>query len=186
MGFIWGLSGFSLWEAVHMFFWLWWHFDGALSKKQEHKIKIILTNMVLHSVACCTDAGVRSSTTGVEGECFLHRGQNKRIVCYVSVSLVLLPVMHNECPRHALSIEFEYKLTRVSLTWLPRLGPNSICVKASMPLFCLQLGSKPWRQPIERLRYSVVQHLVRGTIHENTKACYVKEYYIKQHLHVLK
>ena len=99
--------------------------------------------MAAHGVACCTDEGVRSSTTGVEAECILHRGQNKRVVCYVSVSLVLLPAMHNEWPRHALSIEFEYKLTGVSLTWLPRLGPNSICVKASVPLFCLQLGSKP-------------------------------------------
>lgn len=72
-----------------------------------------------------------------------HRGENKRVVCYVSVSLVLLPVMHNECPRHALSIESKYKLTRVSLTWLPGLGPNSICVKASVALLGLQLGSKP-------------------------------------------
>lgn len=133
--------------------------------------------VVVHSVACCTDAGVRSSATGVEGECFLHRGQNKRVVCYVSVSLVLLPAMHNECPRHALSIEFEYKLTRVSLTRLPRLGPNSICVKASVPLFRLQLGSKPWKRPIERLTYLVLQHLVKGTIHKNTKAYCIKEEY---------
>ena len=46
--------------------------------------------------------------------------------CYVTVSVVLLPLMHNECLRHALSIEFEYKLMRVSLTWLPP-SPNSIC-----------------------------------------------------------
>lgn len=134
--------------------------------------------MVVHRMACCTDAGVRSSITGVERECFLRRGQNKRVVCYVSVSLVLLPAMHNECPRHALSIEFEYKLTRVFLTWLPRLGPNSICVKASMPLFCLQLGSKPWKQPIERLKYLVLR-LVKLTIHKNTKAYCIKEYNIK-------
>lgn len=44
--------------------------------------------------ACCTDAGVTTSTTGVERECFLHRGQNKRVVCYVSVSLVLLCIMN--------------------------------------------------------------------------------------------
>ena len=125
---------------------------------------------MVHSVACCTDAGVRSSATGVEGECFVHRGQNKRVVCYVSVSLVLLPTMHNECLKHALSIEFEYKLTRVSLTWLPRLGPNSICVKASVPLFCLRLGSKPYKHPIERLTYPVLRHLVKGTIHKNAKA----------------
>lgn len=95
---------------------------GAELKRTQYW-SILLTNMAAHGVACCTEAGVRSSTTGVEAECFLHRGQNKRVVCYVSVSLVLLPAMHNECPRHALSIEFEYKLTRVSLTWLPRTGP---------------------------------------------------------------
>lgn len=125
-------------------------------------------------MAYCTEAGARSGNPGVERERFLHRGQNKRVVCYVSVSLVLLPVMHNECPRHALSIEFEYKLTRVSLTWLPRLGPNSICVKASVPLFCLQLGLKPCKQPKEVLRYSVLQHLTKGTVHKNTKAILYK------------
>lgn len=98
--------------------------------------------MVEHGVACFTDARVRGTTTGVRREHSLHGGQNKRVVCYVSVSLVLLPAMHNECPRHALSIEFEYKLTRVSLTWLPRLGPNSVCVKATMPLFLLQARIK--------------------------------------------
>lgn len=34
-----------------------------------------------------------------------HRVENERRVCYASASLVLLPVMHNECPRHALSIQ---------------------------------------------------------------------------------
>lgn len=34
-----------------------------------------------------------------------HRLENERLVCYASASLVLLPVMHNECPRHALSIQ---------------------------------------------------------------------------------
>lgn len=125
--------------------------------------------VVVHRVACCTDAGVRNSTTGVGRECS-HRGQNKRVVCYVSVSLVLLPAMHNECLRHALSIEFEYKLTRVSLTWLPRPGPNSICVKAFGHCFAPQLGSKPRKQPEERLRYSALQHLVNGTIQNNNKA----------------
>lgn len=118
--------------------------------------------MVEHSVACCTDAGVRGATTGVGREHSLHGGQNKRVVCYVSVSLVLLPAMHNECPRHALSIEFEYKLTRVSLTWLPRPGPNSVCVKATVPLFCFWLGSKPRKQPKVSLgSYSVLQHLLK-------------------------
>lgn len=87
-----------------------------------------------------------------------HRGENERVVCYASVSLVLLPVMHNECPRHALSIESEHKPTRVSLTWPPRLGPNSICVKPSTPLLCLQLGSKPPKHQKEGVRYSVWQH----------------------------
>lgn len=59
-----------------------------------------------------------------------QRGENKRVVCYVSVSLVLLPVMHNECLRQALSIESKYKPTRVSLTWLPELGPNSMYEKS--------------------------------------------------------
>lgn len=116
------------------------------SKKQEHKNKrdSLLKHTDLHGCKLC----------GMLHRCRsqkqYHRGENKRAVCYVSVSLVLLPVMHNECPRHALSIEFKYKLTRVSLTWLPGLGPNSICVKASVPLLCLQLGSKPWKQPIGR------------------------------------
>lgn len=34
-----------------------------------------------------------------------YRLENERLVCYASASPVLLPVMHNECPRHALSIQ---------------------------------------------------------------------------------
>lgn len=120
----------------------------------------------VHSGACCTDAGVRSSATGTEAEGFLPWGQNKRVVCYVSVSLVLLPAMHNECHRHALSMEFASKLARVSLTWP---GPHSVCVKASVSLLCLHLGPKP-----QRPKYSILQHVVKRTIHRSTKAYCIK------------
>lgn len=45
-------------------------------------------------------------------------GQSKRVLSYATVSQRLLPSMHNECPRRALSIEFEYNRRRYSLTWL--------------------------------------------------------------------
>lgn len=41
-----------------------------------------------------------------------HEGENKRPVCYISTSLVLLPALHNECSRHALSIVIERQTNR--------------------------------------------------------------------------
>lgn len=59
--------------------------------------------------------------------CMLHRcksqkQQNKRAVCYISTSLVLLPVLHNECSRHALSIVIERQINRGSSYTATRAG----------------------------------------------------------------
>lgn len=126
MPYVMGMSGFSL---LLSFF--------QKAETHTHKKDSVLKHTDLFG---CTLCGMLHRCKSQKQ---YHWGENKRVVCYVSVSLVLLPVMHNECPRHALSIESKYKPTRVSLTWLPGLGPNSICVKASVPLLCLQLGSKP-------------------------------------------
>lgn len=51
-----------------------------------------------------------------------HKGENKRAVCYISTSLVLLPVLHNECCRHALSIVIERQINRDSSYTATRAG----------------------------------------------------------------
>lgn len=43
-----------------------------------------------------------------------HKGENKRAVCYISTPLVPLPVLHNECSRHALSFVIERQINRGS------------------------------------------------------------------------
>lgn len=62
---------------------------------------------------------VIDSKTGMGGGVCVYRGQNEMGLSYVSVSLVLPPLMHNERRRHALWIEFEYNLMRASITWPP-------------------------------------------------------------------
>lgn len=51
-----------------------------------------------------------------------HKSKNKRAVCYISTSLVLLPALHNECSRHALSIVIERQMNRGSSYTATRAG----------------------------------------------------------------
>lgn len=51
-----------------------------------------------------------------------HKGENKRAVCYISTPLVLLPALHNECSRHALSIVIERQINRGSSYTATRTG----------------------------------------------------------------
>lgn len=131
-------------DTNHKLLWTWHFFCGIwyaslrewitidtevlpFCQKREHKIKWNLVQK--HTDGCdCTLCGLLHRC---RSQIQNHKGENKRVVCYVSVSLVLLPVMHNECPRHSLSVESQYKLTRVTLTWP---DPNLICVKAAMQL----------------------------------------------------